>query len=369
MYDDGSPYSGKVRDWDADKVARWVGYIGLGMYSSHFTDHNVGGDVLLYLDLSDLKEMGIQSVGHRLRILKAVYELGGRQTSNEDEGEEYDRPRYIPATVRAGKEEPTVHSFAIRDERISYTEGELLRLLESHARLREDLLPIFRAAKESKPLPTPEGNAGGSQGIPTTSGLSPTIASAVPSPTHFGPQMNLKRVRSKKSINSVYAGNNIRSPTDWEESMRKRAGAAPPAPPPSSTSSSIGLSGLSSTGPASTPGASSTGSSGGGGGSTTSPLEPFKSFRVTMEDPCYKVLPAALRKYKITGDWRQYALLVCYGDQERQLGMDEKPLMIFKELQDAGERPVFMLRHMESGTPGSAGHQGVVVGGTPGGVL
>jgi hypothetical protein len=42
---------------------------------------------------------------------------------------------------------------------------------------------------------------------------------------------------------------------------------------------------------------------------------PYKSFRVTLEDPCYKVLPAALKKYKINDDWRQYALFICYGNQ------------------------------------------------------
>ena len=41
---------------------------------------------------------------------------------------------------------------------------------------------------------------------------------------------------------------------------------------------------------------------------------PYRSFRVTLEDPCYKVLPAALKKYKINDDWRQYALFICYGN-------------------------------------------------------
>lgn len=41
---------------------------------------------------------------------------------------------------------------------------------------------------------------------------------------------------------------------------------------------------------------------------------PYRSFRVTLEDPCYKVLPAALKKYKINDDWRQYALFICFGN-------------------------------------------------------
>jgi hypothetical protein len=39
-----------------------------------------------------------------------------------------------------------------------------------------------------------------------------------------------------------------------------------------------------------------------------------KSFKVTLDDPCWKVLPAALKKYKIIDDWRQYAMFICFGN-------------------------------------------------------
>ena len=39
----------------------------------------------------------------------------------------------------------------------------------------------------------------------------------------------------------------------------------------------------------------------------------FQSFKVSLDDPCSKVLPAALKKYRITDDWRMYALFICYG--------------------------------------------------------
>jgi hypothetical protein len=42
--------------------------------------------------------------------------------------------------------------------------------------------------------------------------------------------------------------------------------------------------------------------------------EHAKSFRVNMEDPCWKVLPAALKKYKINDDWKMYALFICFGN-------------------------------------------------------
>ncbi len=76
--------------------------------------------------------------------------------------------------------------------------------------------------------------------------------------------------------------------------------------------------------------------------------EIFKSFRVSMEDPTYKVLPAALKKYHINAAWEQYALYIVYGDRERCLGMEEKPLLLFKQLDREGKKPMFMLRNIGS---------------------
>ena len=108
----------------------------------------------------------------------------------------------------------------------------------------------------------------------------------------------------------------------------------------------------------------------------------FKSFRVSMEDPCERVLPAALKKYNINADWKNYALYIVYGDQERCLGLRENPLILFKQLDKEGRKPMFMLRRHaaplegHSGPTGSGGGQGVGGGGgydtgglLPGGVL
>ena len=107
-------------------------------------------------------------------------------------------------------------------------------------------------------------------------------------------------------------------------------------------------------------------------------VEIFKSFRVSMDDPCHKVLPAALKKYQINAPWDQYALYIVYGDQERCLGMDEKPLILFKQLDKEGKKPMFMLRKTTSAQadsePGSAGigSSSGRLGGTydpPGGII
>jgi len=79
-----------------------------------------------------------------------------------------------------------------------------------------------------------------------------------------------------------------------------------------------------------------------------SSVEMFKSFQVGMEDPTSKVLPAALKKYKINAHWSQYELYIMYGDTERCLGRSEKPLVLFKELEKEGKKPFFTLKKIES---------------------
>lgn len=82
--------------------------------------------------------------------------------------------------------------------------------------------------------------------------------------------------------------------------------------------------------------------------STTPSAEIFKSFRVSKEDPCYKVLPAALKRYNIDADPGCYALYIVHGDQERCLGREERPLLLFKKLAEEGRKPMFMLRKHNS---------------------
>lgn len=104
-------------------------------------------------------------------------------------------------------------------------------------------------------------------------------------------------------------------------------------------------------------------------------IEIFKSFRVSIEDPCEKVLPVALQRYHINDDWRQYALYIVHGDQERCLGLQEKPLMLFKQLDREGRKPMFMLRkHASPAGEGWSSSQGSAQTnadgrGLPGGVL
>lgn len=77
-------------------------------------------------------------------------------------------------------------------------------------------------------------------------------------------------------------------------------------------------------------------------------IQLFKSFSVSVDIPCRKILRAALRKYGFQADWRQYGLFIVYGDTGRLIGLEEKPLLVFKEIEEEGKKPMFMLRKWES---------------------
>ena len=94
-------------------------------------------------------------------------------------------------------------------------------------------------------------------------------------------------------------------------------------------------------------------------------VEIFKSFRVNMDDPCYKVLPAALKKYHIQADWRKYRLWLAFEGQERLIGLEERPVVLFKQLAEEGKRPMYMIRRAPdyediSSSGGSSDHSGFI---------
>jgi hypothetical protein len=70
------------------------------------------------------------------------------------------------------------------------------------------------------------------------------------------------------------------------------------------------------------------------------------------------ILLQALKRYNILDDWRQYALYIVHGDQERCLGLEEKPLLLFKQLDKEGRKPMFMLRRHASPQEGWSGAAG-----------
>lgn len=75
--------------------------------------------------------------------------------------------------------------------------------------------------------------------------------------------------------------------------------------------------------------------------------EPLKQLRALSDDSCLKILQQAMKRHHIPrDDWLKYVLVICYGNKERILKLAEKPVIIFKELQELGKHPAIMLRQL-----------------------
>lgn len=340
--------------------------------------------------------------------------------------------QYATATLKDIKH--LVEQLRLRDERMNLLEQDLRRMTDDFRRLREDMLPALRLVKDQQ---TPLPNLSGSGGQAFT--YEATISPPAPTPPP-GSGPGVKRQYSQRKIligatpknaspTQVAHDRSIAEQTLDPSSAAERAvmssshlaamngsgqsSSAHPSPnmpsptSPQNYSSGATLASRSYRGDLSVPSNRSTINDPDHGGYTSrdkgapppgpprrretpvpdtpnpnsnsaSSVEIFKSFRVSMDDPCYKVLPAALKKYQINAPWDQYALYIVYGDQERCLTMDEKPLILFKQLDKEGKKPIFMLRKTTNAQvdsePGSAGIANAARGAStgydpPGGII
>ncbi|KAL8794980.1 MAG: hypothetical protein Q9182_007577, partial [Xanthomendoza sp. 2 TL-2023] len=453
-----------IFQWTTGQCADFISSLGLSLYCDKFIENEIIGEALIALKHEELKEMNILSVGHRLTILKGVYDVKVQQEIPVE------LDHYIPpsADADANYKPPSeadykrlVKSIMERDERIIKAESALVTMAADIRRLREEVLPIIRIAKDqSHTLPylpnsqspdpqhheevmspmvsqmPPEKASGSSlsrkfstkrlwlgnapkssspthlpQSIPenrsiaASSNLDPSAA-AVAATSHLtasisgGPQPstspNQPNIPSPTSPNT-YANQPTLSARAWNGREAQTPSTAralyPHAEDPSFPHSSYSSNAPTvvadrdriASNPTPTPNSTSRSNrqpvpqqstqtlrdltqaqeEPSSSQRDTPSVEIFKSFRVSMEDPCHKVLPAALKKYNIIADWRQYALYIVFGDQERCLGMEEKPLILFKQLDREGRKPMFMLRRHaapvegHSGPAGMSHHQGV----------
>jgi class 3 adenylate cyclase/predicted ATPase len=66
------------------QVADWLQNLGLGQYAQRFVENDIDFSILPDLTDQDLKELGLASLGHRRRLLRAIAQLsGGDNTAKE----------------------------------------------------------------------------------------------------------------------------------------------------------------------------------------------------------------------------------------------------------------------------------------------
>jgi SAM domain (Sterile alpha motif) len=66
----------------AREIAEWLGRLGMSEHTQRFAENDIDTSVLPHLTDENLKELGI-SLGHRVKLLAAIRELGGNQKTGE----------------------------------------------------------------------------------------------------------------------------------------------------------------------------------------------------------------------------------------------------------------------------------------------
>ncbi|WFD45089.1 mitogen-activated protein kinase kinase kinase [Malassezia psittaci] len=75
---------GNVRSWSVSEVLDWLQEVNLAQHIPVFAQNHIQGSSLIQLDQNALKEMGLASVGERLRVLAAIRALQKRMLSNSN---------------------------------------------------------------------------------------------------------------------------------------------------------------------------------------------------------------------------------------------------------------------------------------------
>ncbi|PFH51952.1 hypothetical protein AMATHDRAFT_58183 [Amanita thiersii Skay4041] len=307
-----------ILDWDESDVHLWLQKLGYPHYETQIRDHSIRGDILVTIDAENLKLLGVSTIGQRLAILKAVYLAKlAYGVPRDDDG-------YVPPSEASDRNslssiDRLISAFEEQAQRLHSVEEDNRSLMKSLHSLMDDFnnlrasivkpdetmspiqrQPSFRWAQYVKPQ------------------KSPTKADAIESP-HPSPQ------QLEHDIPPYTRNNNLQSHAS--SSADKPRSQPQPTPDLSNSNSGTAAKKQEST-------------------------DNLKSFKVSLEDPTWKVLPAALKKYRINNDtWQNYAMFICYGPPgnriERCLSYDEKPLLLFQKLKDAQKNPVFMLKHIK----------------------
>ena len=53
-------------------IPRWLESLGLGQYAEAFATNDIDAELLPDLSLEDLASLGVASLGHRKKLLKAI---------------------------------------------------------------------------------------------------------------------------------------------------------------------------------------------------------------------------------------------------------------------------------------------------------
>ena len=287
-----------LRQWNDQHVARWLADNKCAHHAQAFANHDIRGDVLLDLDQQTLREMGITSVGDRIKILNGVKSLRAKcsKAHAKTNGHSPDLQRLPVKLHDSGGESSSVPA-RNTVKRLESGRPPPLHLTSSASR---DLPQLIRGenGRTHRPLPHPQGHThthssssvkdinGNTRGLPP---LPPPPKAQPPAPPNQSrtPASTTVSAGPRTNLLPPQHHSGRRTPTPIEPPPSFTKDPLPPAPAPPGTPSATTTPW---TGEYGLPRGPSPGNLGGGRtpttsipGRSTSPLPPPRSRTLALQ--------------------------------------------------------------------------------------
>ncbi|KAI8900003.1 hypothetical protein BC833DRAFT_583627 [Globomyces pollinis-pini] len=281
-----------IETWSIAAVASWLTSIGLEPYCDEFKENCIDGACLLLANHDMLKELKMDKLGHRLKLLKAVYQL------KKEQGISIESDDFIPESdnfdsIKSDKIRMMELVIEDKDRLISDLIGQINNL-KSQVAYYKDIAKGKKSATDPSPVSATFNRSYGehsprSANLNNLQASSPNLSNRkTPSLSTLdrgsslknsklqllinSPNMSKPPLRSQKSPNSLLS-NSPMDPANNEMTIRVYGNQLPDRQ-----------------------------------------NESYKSFRVGPTDDCVKVIIYVLHKYKIAGDWKDFILVMANED-------------------------------------------------------
>ncbi|CCK69162.1 Ste50p KNAG_0C00480 [Huiozyma naganishii CBS 8797] len=304
---------GDWKEWSVENVVSWcqtsLNLPDDDVLCRQLAENEITGDLLPELCLDDCKELCTgdngavpavegtvqKAIRFKLMINKLVNENGTQKDELQEQQENMAISlRNLYSTV----------STKLQEYQTQYTS------------LRMDLLELFKNSNNAATEPATSRN-GSRSGI--TSSAHITSASQSPTRTARPPNVNTHSAQQAQFPPHSQLSHSHSHTGHIANSAMSSQGGGPPRKDSAALAHTGGTAGITS--------------------------EPLKQLRASKEDSCERILKNAMKRHNLNDhDWRQYVLVLGYGDQERIIEMHEKPVVMFKNLKQQGLHPAIMLR-------------------------
>ncbi|WFD06599.1 hypothetical protein MVES1_001952 [Malassezia vespertilionis] len=132
-----------VRIWPQARVLEWLRGLELEQYVGPFAANDIDGEALVLLDEASLRDLGVQSVGHRVALLSEIYRL------KMEHGVPLESGDWVPLSHQETDVNDVHRMLQERDDRIQNLESRVAQLNAALTHMHEELGALTQAHRRT----------------------------------------------------------------------------------------------------------------------------------------------------------------------------------------------------------------------------